>query len=42
MRHLAIIADGNRRWAKANGLPTEAGHAQGLAAIERCCEWAMD
>lgn len=42
MRHLAIIADGNRRWAKANGLPPEAGHAQGLTAIERCCEWAVD
>ena len=42
MKHLAIIADGNRRWAVANGLPPELGHAQGLTAIERCCEWAMD
>lgn len=42
MKHLAIICDGNRRWAAANGLPKEAGHAQGLAAIERCCEWAID
>ena len=42
MRHLAIICDGNRRWAKANGLPPEAGHAQGLTAIERCCEWAVE
>lgn len=42
MRHLAIIADGNRRWAAANGLPAEMGHTQGLVAIERCCEWAMD
>ena len=41
MRHLAIICDGNRRWAAANGLPREAGHAQGLTAIERCCEWAV-
>lgn len=42
MKHLAIIADGNRRWAAVNGLPGEAGHVQGLTAIERCCEWAMD
>ena len=41
MRHLAIIADGNRRWAAAQGLPKEAGHAQGLNVIERCCEWAI-
>lgn len=42
MRHLAIICDGNRRWAKANGLPPEAGHAQGLVTIERCCGWAIE
>ena len=42
MKHLAIICDGNRRWARANGLPDAAGHAQGLAAIERCCEWAVE
>lgn len=41
MQHLAIIADGNRRWAAANDLPPEAGHAQGLAIIEHCCEWAI-
>ena len=42
MKHLAIICDGNRRWAVENGLPPEAGHAQGLTAIERCCEWAVE
>lgn len=41
MRHLAIIADGNRRWAKENGLPSKAGYMQGLTAIERCCDWAI-
>lgn len=41
MRHLAIIADGNRRWAASQNLPKEAGHAQGLNVIERCCEWAI-
>ena len=32
--HLGIIADGNRRWAKAQGLPTIEGHKKGLDAIE--------
>lgn len=41
MRHLAIIADGNRRWAASQNLPKEAGHAQGLNVIEHCCEWAI-
>lgn len=41
MRHLAIIADGNRRWAAQNGLPKEAGYLQGLTAIENCCLWAI-
>ena len=41
MKHLAIIADGNRRWAALQNLPREAGHAQGLNVIERCCEWAI-
>lgn len=42
MKHLAIIADGNRRWAKENSLPTKAGYLQGLTAIERCCAWAIE
>ena len=28
-RHVAIIMDGNGRWAKARGLPRVAGHRQG-------------
>lgn len=42
LRHLAIIADGNRRWAAAQGLPPEAGHVQGVVAIERAVEWAVE
>lgn len=34
LRHLGIIADGNRRWAKQNGLPKIEGHRRGLKAIE--------
>ena len=28
-RHIAIIMDGNGRWAKKRGLPRKAGHAAG-------------
>ena len=34
-RHLAIIMDGNGRWAKARGLPRTAGHKQGAEAARR-------
>ena len=34
IRHLGIIADGNRRWAKSKGLPTIEGHKKGLEVIE--------
>lgn len=42
MKHLAVIADGNRRWAVKNGLPKGAGHAQGLIGIERVSSWALE
>ena len=34
LQHLGIIADGNRRWAKENGLPKIEGHKRGLKTIE--------
>ena len=34
MEHLGIIADGNRRWARARNLPTLEGHKKGLDTIE--------
>ena len=34
LKHLGIIADGNRRWAKAQGLPTIEGHKKGLSTIK--------
>lgn len=34
LKHLGIIADGNRRWAKTRGLPTIEGHKRGLEVIE--------
>lgn len=42
LRHLGIIADGNRRWAKEHNLPSIEGHRQGLKAIERLVNGAMD
>ena len=32
--HVAVIMDGNGRWARARGLPRRAGHAAGAAAVE--------
>ncbi len=40
MQHLGIIADGNRRWAKEQGLPTIEGHKKGLEAISALVEAA--
>ena len=39
-KHVAIILDGNGRWAKAKGLPRKAGHVQGAKNIETVCEAA--
>lgn len=38
--HIAIILDGNGRWAKAKGMPRNFGHAQGSKNVERICEEA--
>ncbi len=38
--HIAIILDGNGRWAKAKGLPRNAGHVQGAKTVELICEEA--
>ena len=40
--HLAIILDGNGRWAKAKGLPRKAGHVQGAKNVETICEAAYN
>ena len=38
--HVAIILDGNGRWAKAKGLPRNYGHVQGAKTVEEICEVA--
>jgi undecaprenyl diphosphate synthase len=41
-RAVAIIMDGNSRWAAAKGLPVEAGHREGTRALRRTVEAAID
>ena len=38
--HVAVIMDGNGRWAKARGLPRTAGHKKGVDAVRRTVEAA--
>lgn len=40
--HVAIIMDGNGRWAKARGLPRTAGHKRGAEAVRRTVERARE
>lgn len=39
-RHVAIILDGNGRWAKGKGMPRNYGHVQGAKTVETICEEA--
>ncbi len=42
-KHVAIILDGNGRWAKSKGMPRNYGHTQGAKNVETICEeaWKM-
>ncbi len=41
-RHVAIIMDGNGRWAKARGMARTMGHREGANAVRRTVEAAME
>ncbi len=45
-RHIAIILDGNGRWAAQHGLPRTAGHEKGASAVRlavrSCCDRGID
>ena len=41
-KHVAIIMDGNGRWAQQRGLPRIAGHEAGSKSIERCVQACLD
>ncbi|XVF19872.1 hypothetical protein REPUB_Repub11eG0148400 [Reevesia pubescens] len=44
-KHVAVIMDGNGRWARQRGLPTSAGHETGVKSlremVELCCQWGI-
>ncbi len=41
-RHVAIIMDGNGRWAEQRGLPRASGHRQGVETVRRVVRRARD
>ena len=41
-RHVAIILDGNGRWAKKKGMPRTYGHKVGAENVETICREAWD
>lgn len=44
-KHVAVIMDGNGRWAKLRNLPASAGHQAGVQSLRRmvtlCCSWGI-
>ena len=42
LTHIAVIADGNGRWAERRGLERPAGHEQGLNKVEDMMHWCVD
>ena len=40
LNHIAIIMDGNGRWAKANHLPRTAGHYKGVEVLRNITKYA--
>ena len=41
-RHIAVILDGNGRWAKKRGLPRTAGHAVGAETVRKIANYCKD
>jgi len=41
-RHVAVVMDGNGRWAKSRGFPRLEGHRRGAAKARQIVEWAAD
>lgn len=42
LKHIAVIPDGNRRWAKKRGLPSFMGHKAGAGALENILATALE
>jgi undecaprenyl diphosphate synthase len=41
LKHIGIIGDGNRRWARERGLPTLEGHRQGFQKMKDIGRWCL-
>lgn len=41
LNHIAFIPDGNRRWAKNQGLPTLEGHRRGYGLVKELADWCL-
>jgi len=42
VKHIAIILDGNRRWAKKHGYPVWRGHQEGIGRVKDLFKWCRD
>jgi len=42
LNHVAIITDGNGRWATRQGKPRQAGHTEGRKTFEKVCNWCLE
>lgn len=42
LNHVAIITDGNGRWATQRGLPRSEGHTEGRKNFEQVCNWCLE
>lgn len=42
LKHVAIITDGNGRWATQRGLPRQEGHTEGRKTFEKVCNWCIE
>lgn len=41
-QHLAVVLDGNRRWARAHGMPSWMGHRYGAQRVEKLFNWCLE
>src|SRR6266853_5180880 len=41
-KHIAVIMDGNGRWARQRGLPRSRGHLEGANSAKQCVEACLD
>ena len=42
IKHLGVIMDGNRRWARSKGLMSYQGHNRGADVFSDTCDWCLD